>query len=136
MTPPAVANQEGSCRFQVHVPKPYPGVQYRRSKRFDDRHPYYAEDGAIVTGVLEDGGQWVRIGGDIFLPVVVGTDRILEPLGSVEAPTANAAVKGNTNDRPHWLSCCPTQKAISTTSEVVVNETGKRYSNSKSTRRC
>lgn len=67
-------------RFQVKVPQPYPGVQYRRSKRLDDRLPRYADNGMIVAGHLEDDGQWLRLGQDLYLPAWVGEIRILEEL--------------------------------------------------------
>lgn len=123
---------EGACQFKVHVPKPYPGVQYRRSKCFDDRHPYYAEDGAVVSGRLEDDGQWVHINGDIYLPVIVGKDRILEPIGG--PPETLAVAPLDKGSHLGWLNCCPSNKAVSTQSEVVVSEQGK--SNASKTARC
>mmetsp|Transcript_95276 Transcript_95276/g.269615 ORF Transcript_95276/g.269615 Transcript_95276/m.269615 type:complete len:438 (+) Transcript_95276:93-1406(+) len=130
--PSVQALGEGACRFKVHVPKPYPGVQYRRSKRFDDRHPYYAEDGSIISGRLEDDGQWVHIQGDIYLPVVVGKDRILEQIGAPE--TLAVAPLDSKASQLGWLSCCPSNKAVSTQSEVVVSEQGKP--NASKTARC
>ncbi|CAJ1370914.1 unnamed protein product [Effrenium voratum] len=44
---PVVAN---ASKFKVTVPKPYPGVQYRRSKHLEERYSRYAENGAIVVG--------------------------------------------------------------------------------------
>lgn len=56
--------KSGERRFRVQVPRPYPGVQYRRSKRLDDRYSRYAEHGTIVAGVVEDNGEWLRISGE------------------------------------------------------------------------
>merc|ERR1712217_284627 len=72
------ATPSGSSTYRVQVPKPYPGVQYRKTKSLDDRYPRYAADGATVTGEIEDGGEWLRISGNVYLPTRVGAIPILE----------------------------------------------------------
>jgi len=67
------------CFFRVQVPKPYPGVQCRKSKN-GERHPKYAVNGAVVFGTVEDDGEWLKISSSIFLPMRVGLIQILEPL--------------------------------------------------------
>merc|ERR1711957_1135206 len=47
--------------YVVHVPRPYPGVQYRSSRRLDDRLPLYAMKGAAVEGLVDDEGAWLRV---------------------------------------------------------------------------
>merc|ERR1712113_812517 len=66
--------------FRVQVPKPYPGVQYRKSKRLDDRYPRYAKHGSTVTGSIEDDGEWLRIDSNLFLPMKVDNMQILQSL--------------------------------------------------------
>eukprot|EP00928_Gymnodinium_smaydae_P011964 TRINITY_DN14376_c0_g1_i4.p1 TRINITY_DN14376_c0_g1~~TRINITY_DN14376_c0_g1_i4.p1 ORF type:complete len:532 (-),score=94.58 TRINITY_DN14376_c0_g1_i4:263-1795(-) len=87
-------------RFRVQVPRPYPGVQFRKTKCLEDRHQRYARQGAIVSGILEDDGEWLRITDTDFLPTRVGAIHILEPLddgaakalgrSSAGAPTQSA----------------------------------------------
>jgi len=107
-----------TCCFKVQVPKPYPGVQCRRSKRVDDRHPKYAVNGAIVVGTVEDDGEWLKISSSIYLPMRVGAIQILEPL-----PEALKVVTEREVDRPaenandRWLRCCC--RAQSTGGEIV-----------------
>lgn len=74
--------------FKVQVPKPYPGVQYRKSKCLEDRYPRYARHGAVVTGHVEDEGEWLRISGQVYLPMRVGTIPILVPVSAVEPVNA------------------------------------------------
>lgn len=74
------AMAKGSGPFQVQVPRPYPGVQFRRSKCLDDRCPRYAQRDTIVHGVVEDGGNWLRVDSSSFLPVVVGNLVALAPV--------------------------------------------------------
>jgi len=99
--------------FRVVVPKPYPGVQYRKAKSLDERHHLFAENMKVVSGVIED-GEWLRIipstsgedaelaelvknGGRIFLPVRVGAMPILEPLSQAS---------GGSDGGKSWLHCC------------------------------
>lgn len=103
--------------FQVHVPQPYPGVQYRRSKNLEDTYLRYAKNGITVAGRLEDRGEWLRLSGDVFLPMRIGGIMILEPLhhqyggrrdrGSGEAGSSSLRC---------W-TCCP-----ETSSELVVDQ--------------
>merc|ERR1712113_1140682 len=53
--------------FRVQVPKPYPGVQYRKTKCMDDKAARYAKHGELVSGDIED-GEWLRVNHDRFLP--------------------------------------------------------------------
>lgn len=66
--------------FRVRVPKQFPGVQFRKSKRLDDRYERYARDGAHVTGQVEDSGEWLRISSHVYLPIKVGGMTILEEM--------------------------------------------------------
>merc|ERR1719436_1901941 len=66
--------------FRMVVPKPYPGVQYRKSKDLNDRYKRFAENNSCVRGRVEDNGEWLKIGRDVFLPMRVGAVQILEPL--------------------------------------------------------
>lgn len=65
--------------FRVRVPKPYPGIQLRRSKALDDKHLEFARHGAIVYGCVEDNGAWLRVSGsdDLFLPMRMGATEVL-----------------------------------------------------------
>jgi len=91
--------------FKVVVPPPYPGVQYRKSRNLNDRWPRYAQSGIVVTGVLEDNGQWLRIEHNIFIPMKVDNITILQPhTGSPEqkndAPRdVDLAVRAPTSNR-------------------------------------
>lgn len=64
--------------FRVRVPGGWPGVQYRKSKNFEDRYKRYAVNGTMVAGKLEDDDQWLRLGSDIFLPVRLGAIQLIE----------------------------------------------------------
>jgi hypothetical protein len=64
--------------FRVNVPSNYPGVQYRRSKNLQNRYCRYAQAGSIVHGLEED-GVWLRVAKNVYLPMVVGGRRVLEP---------------------------------------------------------
>merc|ERR1712137_842785 len=69
---PAAEASSANALFRVRVPGGWPGVQYRRSKNFEDRYKRYAVNGTMVAGKLEDDDQWLRLGSDIFLPVRLG----------------------------------------------------------------
>jgi len=110
--------------FKVSVPKPYPGVQYRKTKNLDDRFPRYAVNGTTVEGVLEDNGAWLRTkGGDGYLPTVVGDIHILAQVreDAPEKPPAAREAKG-------FWTCCQGKAAAtaSTSTEVLVNQEGQR----------
>jgi len=93
----------GTGLFRVQVPKPYPGVQYRKSKRLDDRYPRFAEKGSVVEGVVEDEGQWLRTNGHGFLPMRVGDTLIIVPLN------AKDPLREELRSPPEasWCLCCP-----------------------------
>lgn len=67
--------------FRVQVPKPYPGVQYRKTKDINDKFPRFAKHGATVVGEVED-MDWVKVRKDelLFLPLRIGPVQFLEPL--------------------------------------------------------
>jgi len=116
--------------FRVQVPKPYPGVQYRKSKSLNDRYPRYAKHGSTVTGQVEDNGEWLRISGDVFLPMKVGTIAILEPLPQ-EARGEAGSGKDDEDDRSaRWWACGPggniseATPGSKETAEVIVNQDG------------
>mmetsp|Transcript_50806 Transcript_50806/g.145832 ORF Transcript_50806/g.145832 Transcript_50806/m.145832 type:complete len:524 (-) Transcript_50806:316-1887(-) len=75
--------------YRVQVPKPYPGVQYRRSQNLEDRYPRYAKHGSIVSGVIDKDGEWLCISSKEFLPLRVGSMSILEALREGEVPTGS-----------------------------------------------
>ncbi|CAJ1435870.1 unnamed protein product, partial [Effrenium voratum] len=99
---PVVAN---ASKFKVTVPKPYPGVQYRRSKHLEERYSRYAENGAIVVGQLMD-GEWLCISGNIFLPVQVGQIHILEEVMDAEE-SSQLDPKATSAPKEAWWVCCP-----------------------------
>lgn len=111
------------ARFKVQVPKPYPGVQYRKSKNLEERYPRYAKQGSIVTGQVEDHGEWLRINDQVFLPMKVGTVRILEPLPPEDASRSD--MEGGSRSA-RWWNCGPSPQGeaapTSTEPEVVVPE--------------
>jgi len=102
----------GESLFKVIVPKPYPGVQYRKSKKLNDRYQRYAENGATVSGVIEDNGEWLRLAGNLYLPMRVGAVQILIKEG-VEEPAKPDARAGL-----GWWACCGA--TTSTDAEVLV----------------
>eukprot|EP00440_Ansanella_granifera_P067371 gb/GFBE01073073.1/.p1 GENE.gb/GFBE01073073.1/~~gb/GFBE01073073.1/.p1 ORF type:complete len:403 (+),score=92.24 gb/GFBE01073073.1/:1-1209(+) len=96
--------------YMVTVPRPYPGVQYRRSKNLEDRYSRFAENGAVVYGQVEPDGKWLRISGNVYLPVRVGTIDILEELPREPEPQdqAGATNAASPNKLPEgWWVCCP-----------------------------
>jgi len=95
-----LANRMGT--FRVCVPKPYPGLQYRKSFNLQDKYPRYADNGSEVTGQVDDTGMWLRVAHDAFLPTRVGTIVIMEPLVDL----SGEAVK-----RHGPWSCCPAKVA-------------------------
>lgn len=125
--PQRAAVHTGTCRFKIQVPKPYPGVQYRKSKCLDDRHPRYAENGSTVVGRVEDNGEWLKVGDHIFLPMRVGAVCIME-LVSSEVGEAHVAphapsVKPSVQTPWRWWTCCSGERAgASGDTEVVVNQ--------------
>mmetsp|Transcript_27742 Transcript_27742/g.54455 ORF Transcript_27742/g.54455 Transcript_27742/m.54455 type:complete len:464 (+) Transcript_27742:55-1446(+) len=91
----------GNRPFRVQVPKPYPGVQYRKSKNLEDRYPRYAANGATVLGQIVDNGEWLKIRGNVFLPMRIGAVRILEPLPN---PPAKGEAESGASDS--FCNCC------------------------------
>jgi hypothetical protein len=85
--------------FKVHVPPPYPGVQYRKSKDLNDTHPRYCRHGSTVAGNLEDNGQWLRIHADVYLPTSVGGIRTLQRLTTRNAVKQSSAKKNGISDQ-------------------------------------
>mmetsp|Transcript_45255 Transcript_45255/g.141874 ORF Transcript_45255/g.141874 Transcript_45255/m.141874 type:complete len:868 (-) Transcript_45255:116-2719(-) len=113
--------------FRIQVPKPYPGVQYRKSKCLDDRYPRFAENGTVVSGRVEDGGEWLKVGDNIYLPMRVGAVRIMEPMPGQASPSVQRS--GSSEGFWSWLACCKGERA-SAESEVVVNPTADEGSQS------
>lgn len=123
-----------TSHFLVQVPKPYPGVQYRQSKNLDHRHPRFAENGSVVVGRVEDGGAWLRISDDIFLPMRVGAVCIMVPL----PPDPNEEQGRLDDEHPAstdrnnalfcgaaigWWPCCSAQQNCGTAdTELVVDK--------------
>ncbi|CAL1147325.1 unnamed protein product [Cladocopium goreaui] len=103
-----------ASKFKVTVPKPYPGVQYRRSKHLEERYSRFAENGAIVVGQLEADsatGEWLRISGNIFLPVRVGQihilDEVIDPPVSTNMKFGPDQTGGHREAAEAWWTCCP-----------------------------
>jgi len=91
--------------FRVSVPKGYPGIQYRKSKNLEDRYERYAKRGTVVSGEVENGGSWLKIGSSVFLPMHVGGLDVLEPASAGEAEVARAEQsKPMSQDTYPWLT--------------------------------
>lgn len=81
----AASRRGGICTFRVRVPKPYPGLQYRRSRDLNDKcQQKFAENNTIVTGTLVDGGEWLQVSPSEYLPTRVGMVSILEEVVTAE----------------------------------------------------
>jgi len=80
-----------SLRFRVQVPKPYPGVQYRKSKDLEDKYPRYAKHGSTIVGEVEADNEWVKVRG-MYLPMRLGTMQILELLPETPGGDANGRI--------------------------------------------
>jgi len=93
----------GGSTFRVQVPRQYPGVQYRKSKNLNDRYPRYAKLGTVVTGHVEDDGEWLRISDQVFLPMKVGGVQILEP--SIHDALGDAKVETGKTMKSLWFAC-------------------------------
>ncbi|CAK0860828.1 unnamed protein product, partial [Prorocentrum cordatum] len=133
-----------SGKFRVHVPKPYPGVQYRRSMRLEDKGSKIAADGETVGGVVEEGGKWLRVTSDgggptLFLPTrieIAGKNihilkRIPANKDSLEHPTKKKAGRHGKGSPEHsgqgaagaavpWWTCCVSKDMLENC-EVVVD---------------
>lgn len=115
-----------SVQYKVDVPKPYPGVQYRKSKRLDDKDHRFAENGITVSGTIEDDGEWLRVGPNTFLPMRVGMVHILHPLPG-QLVQALAEPAGEAENMPRrWWACCSASDVASAQSEVVVDQDGNQ----------
>mmetsp|Transcript_61478 Transcript_61478/g.197905 ORF Transcript_61478/g.197905 Transcript_61478/m.197905 type:complete len:249 (-) Transcript_61478:90-836(-) len=97
------AGSAGASTFRVQVPKQYPGVQYRKSKNLTDRYSRYAKSGTVVTGHVEDGGEWLRISDQVFLPMKVGGMQILEPAPRDAAVDVKA--ESSSTLKSLWFAC-------------------------------
>lgn len=81
----AAARRGDMCQFRVRVPKPYPGLQYRRAKDLNAKcHNRFAENGTVVNGQLVDSAEWLKVDTGEFLPTRVGMINILEELRNEE----------------------------------------------------
>eukprot|EP00419_Tripos_fusus_P008898 CAMPEP_0172661092 /NCGR_PEP_ID=MMETSP1074-20121228/4468_1 /TAXON_ID=2916 /ORGANISM="Ceratium fusus, Strain PA161109" /LENGTH=379 /DNA_ID=CAMNT_0013476809 /DNA_START=91 /DNA_END=1230 /DNA_ORIENTATION=+ len=106
-----------SCYFRVQVPRPYPGVQCRNSKKVDDRHPKYAVNGTVVLGTVEDDGEWLKLSAKTYLPMRVGAIQILVP---EEKRHAAKEVEGKSAIPQDRWCCCQSQTTGSETYEAQV----------------
>ncbi|CAK0800597.1 unnamed protein product [Prorocentrum cordatum] len=105
---PAPGGSRGPELFRVEVPRPYPGVQYRKSKDLNERHNKFAANGEIVEGIVEDDGEWLRISSDVYVPMRVGSVQILQPLPEkAEAPQREvpSVTDSATGGPPQCWSC-------------------------------
>jgi hypothetical protein len=116
----------GERIFRVSVPKPYPGVQYRRSKRLDDRHQRYAANGTCVVGKLE--GDWLVLGQDLFLPINVSDAPILQAV-----PTTIQDRKPASQAVDWWWSCCQVSRTHS--GEIDMGQYRERDANQNGSRK-
>merc|ERR1740129_1587940 len=86
-------------KFRVQVPKPYPGVQYRRSKDLNDKFDRYAKHGSTIVGSVEEDKEWIKVR-NLYLPLRLGPVQILEPLSEANgdsAPSVSSAGDGKTS---------------------------------------
>uniref|UniRef100_A0A7S2NUG5 Uncharacterized protein n=1 Tax=Zooxanthella nutricula TaxID=1333877 RepID=A0A7S2NUG5_9DINO len=153
-----VVSNEQLKTFKVTVPRPYPGVQYRKSRNLNDRWPRYAQNDAIVRGLVEEGGEWLKLDSNIFLPMRVGTVSILQPYvpeddatrgpGDAQQPQANVDMPGGRmpaggaaapaarpppppqQEAPWWACCSICNSSAATDSEVIVAPGGDKPSGS------
>merc|ERR1712232_1099314 len=102
MQVPEVGQGTGSAKFKVQVPKPYPGVQYRKSKDLADKYDRYAKHGSTVIGAVEDGGEWLRVRDSLYLPMRLGTVQILQQVENTGKTTNDA---GDGSSSPRWWPC-------------------------------
>jgi hypothetical protein len=86
-----------SLRFRVQVPKPYPGVQYRKSKDLNDKYPRYAKHGSTIVGEVEADSEWVKVRG-MYLPMRLGPMQILELLPEAHGGDSNGRMESNFSD--------------------------------------
>lgn len=121
-------------RFTVRVPKSYPGIQYRKSKRLEDRtegSALVAVDGHTVEGFVEDDGEWLRLRcGNYFLPMRINGSQLLHPLpvDAAVSEVQDAAqevrpVRENPQGVPQfWLwSWCSGCRGINADTDIVVH---------------
>jgi len=86
-----------SLRFRVQVPKPYPGVQYRKSKDLNDKYPRYAKHGSTIVGEVEADSEWVKVRG-MYLPMRLGPMQILELLPEAHGGDSNGRMESNLSE--------------------------------------
>lgn len=86
-------------KFRINVPQPYPGVQFRNSKRMEDKHDDFIERDSIVEGEVDKDGAWLQVGPGKFLPMRVDSLglQILEPVELVPLMPEKD---------PRWWACC------------------------------
>eukprot|EP00931_Biecheleriopsis_adriatica_P077709 TRINITY_DN51211_c0_g1_i1.p1 TRINITY_DN51211_c0_g1~~TRINITY_DN51211_c0_g1_i1.p1 ORF type:complete len:508 (+),score=112.21 TRINITY_DN51211_c0_g1_i1:69-1592(+) len=72
------------ANFRVTVPDSHPGLQYRKSMELNDRGEGFKEKGALVSGIVERGGEtdWLRLADGRFLPMKVKGLQVLVPVAS------------------------------------------------------
>jgi len=112
MNAPIVPGQ--SIRFRVQVPKPYPGVQYRRTKDLNDKEPRrYARHNSTIVGEVEEDREWVRVRGSLYLPLRLGPVQILQPLHESQGESngigssAGSEASKTSATSPKWWPCSP-----------------------------
>jgi len=104
-------------QWKVQVPEPYPGIQYRKSKTLTDRYTRYAKHGTVVSGHLEDNGEWLRVADNVFLPSRVGAVEILKAVQvdnrEVNSPFPDSQLAGSrtstaisTVNNSRWCNGC------------------------------
>lgn len=93
--------------FRVELPKPHPGVQYRKTKCLHDKVMRYEINGNIVEGSVEDGGKWLHTEYG-YLPIKVGEFVILHRQTTL--PVGPDSKQSNGHD---WSLCCKNLSRLS-----------------------
>jgi len=115
--------------FRICVPKPYPGVQIRRSQSLEDKHNRFLQDGKYVTGTVDSDGIWVKLSNKHFLPVKVNGIQVLHPVDPSEipnSPSPKRAAEGvpsplmppEEDQGGYWWTCCAGPAVASSVSEA------------------
>lgn len=121
----AAAHRGERQTFQIHVPKPYPGVQLRKSMNLADKQQRFLEDGKVVKGEVDPTGRWLKIGADSYLPFEVNGICILHAVKSSELSPSQKAkpTKKEPKEEKYsgWWGCCAGASVSSGQTEMVMN---------------
>eukprot|EP00929_Paragymnodinium_shiwhaense_P017072 TRINITY_DN12599_c0_g1_i1.p1 TRINITY_DN12599_c0_g1~~TRINITY_DN12599_c0_g1_i1.p1 ORF type:complete len:593 (+),score=149.60 TRINITY_DN12599_c0_g1_i1:81-1859(+) len=92
----------GTVSFRVNVAPPYPGVQFRKTKSLSDRYNKYAQTGEIVAGTVEDNGKWLKMGKDLYLPIMLNEVVLLQEVKKEDKMSSMA----DNNGLGWWWAWC------------------------------